>query len=185
MKNYVCPDCGKTFEEGNVPASCPNCGCPSSVFQEKYIGSPQSIDFSSTEKVYYSDDIAKITNKIWSFGGYNIYDNSLKGVTHYPVTSISNVSISHSGLWLGLLLLGIALLIFGIWLAAAFNDAPTLVFFLLASIIVFLIAYRLRRKRVLHVMPHNSLASYTLTVNSPEEALKYLNPMLQCLIENR
>lgn len=34
MKNYVCPDCGKTFEEGNVPASCPGCGCPSSEFQE-------------------------------------------------------------------------------------------------------------------------------------------------------
>jgi hypothetical protein len=34
MKKYVCPDCGKTFEEGNVPASCPGCGCPSSEFQE-------------------------------------------------------------------------------------------------------------------------------------------------------
>lgn len=34
MKNYVCPDCGKNFEEGNVPAVCPNCGCPSSAFQE-------------------------------------------------------------------------------------------------------------------------------------------------------
>ena len=34
MKNFVCPDCGKTVEEGQVPVSCPNCGCPSSAFQE-------------------------------------------------------------------------------------------------------------------------------------------------------
>lgn len=34
MKQYVCPDCGKTFYQGYVPASCPSCGCPSSAFQE-------------------------------------------------------------------------------------------------------------------------------------------------------
>lgn len=35
MKTYSCPDCGKTFEEGQVPAACPNCGCPSSLFAIK------------------------------------------------------------------------------------------------------------------------------------------------------
>lgn len=35
MKLYVCPDCGKKFQEGLVPSTCLNCGCPSSAFKEQ------------------------------------------------------------------------------------------------------------------------------------------------------
>lgn len=34
MKTFSCPDCGFTFQEGEVPASCPNCGCPSEFFKQ-------------------------------------------------------------------------------------------------------------------------------------------------------
>lgn len=34
MKNYVCPDCGKKFNEGALPDMCPNCGCPKDAFKE-------------------------------------------------------------------------------------------------------------------------------------------------------
>ena len=30
----VCPDCGKVFKE-IIPASCPNCGCPSTLFRRE------------------------------------------------------------------------------------------------------------------------------------------------------
>ena len=33
MKNYVCPDCGKNFDDGLVPDVCPNCGCPKDSFR--------------------------------------------------------------------------------------------------------------------------------------------------------
>ena len=33
MKKYTCPDCGNEFQEGFVPSSCPNCGCPSDQFK--------------------------------------------------------------------------------------------------------------------------------------------------------
>lgn len=35
MKLYVCPDCGKKFQEGFVPNECTGCGCPSSFFTEQ------------------------------------------------------------------------------------------------------------------------------------------------------
>lgn len=38
MKKYVCPDCGSNFEEGSVPPTCTNCGCPSDQFKLRGTG---------------------------------------------------------------------------------------------------------------------------------------------------
>jgi predicted nucleic acid-binding Zn-ribbon protein len=43
MKIYVCSDCGSEFQEGFIPAECPNCGCPSDFFTEKVIQKPSHL----------------------------------------------------------------------------------------------------------------------------------------------
>ena len=32
MKEYICPVCQETFQEGSVPEKCPKCGCDKDVF---------------------------------------------------------------------------------------------------------------------------------------------------------
>ena len=89
-------------------------------------------------------------------------------------------------IWWIFLLLGLLGLVFSIWLFGSMHgDAgPVGIVFIAISILLFYFAHKLYNQRVLHVKPHNSMASYTLTVETPQEALNYLNPMLKCLIEN-
>ena len=37
MNKYKCPDCGKEFDEGNIPVECPTCGCPSDIIKANEI----------------------------------------------------------------------------------------------------------------------------------------------------
>ena len=183
----ICPDCGKIFDEEPIPSSCPNCGCPSSAFTEREIADiNKDTDFSSEEKIYYHDNTVKITNKLWSFGGYSVVDDNIKSISFYPVSAISCVVISRNMIWWIFLLLGILGLVFSIWLFGSMHgDAkPVGIVFIAISILLFYFAHKLYNQRVLHVKPHNSMACYTLTVKTPQEAQKYLNPMLKCLIEN-
>ena len=183
----ICPDCGKIFDEEPIPSSCPNCGCPSSAFTEREIADiNKDTDFSSEEKIYYHDNTVKITNKLWSFGGYSVVDDNIKSISFYPVSAISCVVISRNMIWWIFLLLGLLGLVFSIWLFGSMHgDAgPVGIVFIAISILLFYFAHKLYNQRVLHVKPHNSMASYTLTVETPQEALNYLNPMLKCLIEN-
>ena len=183
----ICPDCGKIFDEEPIPSSCPNCGCPSSAFTEREIADiNKDTDFSSEEKIYYHDNTVKITNKLWSFGGYSVVDDNIKSISFYPVSAISCVVISRNMIWWIFLLLGLLGLVFSIWLFGSMHgDAgPVGIVFIAISILLFYFAHKLYNQRVLHVKPHNSMAGYTLTVKTPQEAQKYLNPMLKCLIEN-
>lgn len=187
MKRYYCPDCGKTFEENSVPSSCPNCGCPSSAYEEKEIADViEDTDFASEEKIYYCDNTVKITNKIWCFGGYNVIDDNIKAKSFYPVSAISCVVVSRNMICLLFLLLGLLFLYLGIRSFASIDDYKYIRIISLAiSVLQFFLAAKYYNQRVLHIKPHNSMASYTLTVKTPQEAQKYLTPMLKCLIENR
>lgn len=187
----ICPDCGKIFDEEPIPSSCPNCGCPSSAYVAKEIADAnEDTNFSSEEKIYYRDNSVKITNKLWSFGGYNVVDDNIKSISFYPVSAISCVVVSRNMIWWILLLLGLLGLGYSVLLFTSmhgdveeFNLTVGIVFIAI-SILLFYFAHKLYNQRVLHVKPHNSMASYTLTVKTPQEAQKYLNPMLKCLIEN-
>lgn len=37
MKKYKCPDCGKEFNDGNIPEECPTCGCPVDIIKKNEI----------------------------------------------------------------------------------------------------------------------------------------------------
>lgn len=185
MKEFSCPDCGKIFEENSVPSSCPNCGCPSSEFKEKTVIT-RSVDTITEEKVYYADRHIKITNKLWSFGGYDVINDNLAGVVYFPVSAISSVSIRRYLDWWLFLLLGIIMLVASIFLFNTGEGALIMVGFLLllVAILFFVVAYRRFNLRKLMIKPHNSYANYSLEVENVEEAKKYLTPMLSCLIEN-
>ncbi|MBQ4508683.1 MAG: hypothetical protein II970_07290 [Paludibacteraceae bacterium] len=187
MKNYVCPDCGKTFEEGNVPASCPNCGCPSSdFFKEKELTAvARSVDATVTgEKVYYSDGKVHITNKIWSLGGWDEVNTNMSGVMYIPVKSISCVDITRNRYWWIPLIIGILLFLFGIYAKMQWwSDTMPIIMMILGAIFG-IIAFVVRAHRILVIKPHNSMTQFSFHLSNPQEAMKYLKPMLQCLKEN-
>ena len=37
MRKYKCPDCGKEFNDGNIPVECPICGCPADIIKKNEI----------------------------------------------------------------------------------------------------------------------------------------------------
>ena len=187
MKNYVCPDCGKNFEEGNVPAVCPNCGCPSSAFQENELTAVAGLVDAAVagEIVYYSDGKVHITNKIWSLGGWDEVNTNMSGVMYIPVKSISCVDITRNRYWWILLIIGILLFLFGIYAKNEWWSADTMaVIMIMLGVIFGLIAFVIRERRKLVIKPHNSLTQFSFYLSSPQEAVKYLKPMLQCLKEN-
>jgi len=184
MKEYSCPDCGKVFEENSVPSSCPNCGCPSSEFKERELTavSEQASTSIIVEKVYYSDEKVHISNKLWSLGGWDEINTNMSGVMYIPVKSISCVDITRNRTWWILLIIGLLLFIFGIFVMIEGEYIGVL--FLVLAAIFFIIAFVVRARRKLVIKPHNSLTQFSFHLSSPQEAEKYLKPMLQCLKEN-
>ncbi|MEE1253644.1 MAG: hypothetical protein UHJ11_01130 [Paludibacteraceae bacterium] len=169
---YVCPDCGQQME--NNQKDCPNCGCPAAELLAK---GPQS-----AEIVYYSDNAIRITNKLWSFGGWSETDDYVSSVMHFPTDNISSVSISKN--WRGSIILIILAIILFVCVFAN-PRAPETMFLVIAAIALLIGAIFLAMKRYIVVKPFNSTLAYRYTVNSPKEAKKILNLMAKCLIENR
>lgn len=198
MKKYMCPDCGNEFSEGStMPVECPTCGCPFEKFEmieiieETPIAAPVGkVDTNTSEKVYYADSRVKITNKVWSFGGYDANNNNLSGVIHFPVFAISSISVRRYRDWWIYLLLGIISLIGSIYFLVDYYDYPMIemlassIFNLFWACLFFYLAYKRYHLRKLMIKPHNSNVNYSFKVKNMEEANKYLNPMLLCLKEN-
>lgn len=82
MKKYVCPDCGSKFEEGFVPSTCTNCGCPSDQFKEQEISTEiahttanvsalleSSNDFAAEKLGAILANIVKVVGFIFIIGG--------------------------------------------------------------------------------------------------------------------
>lgn len=184
MKTFVCPDCGKVFNEESTPSSCPNCGCPSSEFQEKEITAVTGQVSSTTtdEIVYYSDEKVHITNKIWSLGGWDEVNTNMSGVMYIPVKSVSSVDISRNRYWWILLVLGILLFLSGIFVIHTGEEIG--IFVMISGGFFGIIAFVVRAYRKLVIKPHNSLTQFSFHLSNPQEAVKYLKPMLQCLKEN-
>lgn len=169
---YVCPDCGQQME--NNQKDCPNCGCPAAELLAK---GPQS-----AEIVYYSDNAIRITNKLWSFGGWSETDEYVSSVMYFPTDNISSVSISKN--WRGsIILIILAIILF----VCVFTNppAPEMSLCIIGAVVLLIGAIFLAMKRYIVVKPFNSTSAYRYTVNSPKEAKKILNLMAKCLIENR
>ena len=77
MKKYTCPDCGKEFQEGFVPSTCPNCGCPSSAFQYEEMESKVVAKSNESDKIKQFIVIL-VMIAITSGGGYAIYSTTHK-----------------------------------------------------------------------------------------------------------
>lgn len=187
MKTYICPDCGQKID--NNLHDCPNCGCPATMLKE--VVQQETATFDSNEKVYYSNSRVRITNKIWSFGGWNVNVNGESLVMHFPVTSISSVTMSRKIAW-WMFLLALLFLVASIFCFVIGSDAYYGGYLVVLGIpcifISCLLIYfgiQMNNKRQIVIRPHNSLNSFHLKVDTPEEAQKYIQPMLQSLIENR
>ena len=187
----MCPDCGNEISEGNiVPVECPICGCPFDKFETNEIIAKTPIaapvgkvDTNTSEKVYYADSRVKITNKIWSFGGYDAIDTEMSGVMYIPVKSISCVDISRNRFWWIWLVLGILICLSGI----AFVEVHGIeigVPIIFVGVILGIIAFLVRARRKLVIKPHNSSAQFSFHLSNSQEAEIYLKPMLLCLKEN-
>ena len=170
---FVCPDCGQGV--ANNLNDCPNCGCPATALLSK----------DTDEYTYYSDDTINITNKLWSFGGWDTVNMDSVAV-YFPTDNISSVSIAEKKggflffFALGLILMGIGIYIISEW---EFEDVAVLcIVFAIVSIIV---AFILRNRKDIVVKAFNTSASFRCAVNDPEKSKQILNSMLQCLIENR
>jgi hypothetical protein len=189
---YVCPDCGQEME--NNQNDCPNCGCPAIALLEKAprsaitdTSSIQAIKNKGTDEyIYYSDDIINITNKLWSFGGWDTVDQKSVAV-YFPTDNISSVSISCNwGAFVFWLVLGLISMGIGIYLLAEWGieDIGGWVLTVLA-IVSFIIAFIMRNKKDIVVKAFHTSATFRYTINDPEKSKQLLNSMLKCLIDNR
>ncbi len=189
---YVCPDCGQEME--NNQNDCPNCGCPATDLFEKAprsaitdTSSIQAIKNKGTDEyIYYSDDIINITNKLWSFGGWDTVDQKSVAV-YFPTDNISSVSISCNwGAFVFWLVLGLISMGIGIYLLAEWGieDIGGWVLTVLA-IVSFIIAFIMRNKKDIVVKAFHTSATFRYTINDPEKSKQLLNSMLKCLIDNR
>lgn len=177
MNKYKCPDCGKTWEQ-TAPQSCPECGCPSTNFivsqtvdYNKAIANNTSANYSgenSEQKIYYSDSICTIGDRIWEFKG--ISSNDSKGIWIFPVHNISVVTLGQKyPKWWYWILIGILLI-------------PTII----GAIICFIIAYSQSQQKVLKVLSNDSNSGFIFDdINSLQQAQKYIVPMRQCLLSNK
>ena len=189
---YVCPDCGQEME--NNQNDCPICGCPATALLEKAprsaitdTSSIQAIKNKGTDEyIYYSDDIINITNKLWSFGGWDTVDQKSVAV-YFPTDNISSVSISCNWgafvfwLVLGLISMGIGICLLAEW---GIEDIGGWVLTVLA-IVSFIIASIMRNKKDIVVKAFHTSATFRYTINDPEKSKQLLNSMLKCLIDNR
>ena len=189
---YVCPDCGQ--EKENTQNDCPICGCPATALLEKAprsaitdTSSIQAIKNKGTDEyIYYSDDIINITNKLWSFGGWDTVDQKSVAV-YFPTDNISSVSISCNwGAFVFWLVLGLISMGIGIYLLAEWGieDIGGWVLTVLA-IVSFIIASIMRNKKDIVVKAFHTSATFRYTINDPEKSKQLLNSMLKCLIDNR
>lgn len=189
---YVCPDCGQEME--NNQNDCPICGCPATALLEKAprsaitdTSSIQAIKNKGTDEyIYYSDDIINITNKLWSFGGWDTVDQKSVAV-YFPTDNISSVSISCNwGAFVFWLVLGLISMGIGIYLLAEWGieDIGGWVLIVLA-IVSFIIAFIMRNKKDIVVKAFHTSATFRYTINDPEKSKQLLNSMLKCLIDNR
>ena len=189
---YVCPDCGQEME--NNQNDCPICGCPATALLEKAprsaitdTSSIQAMKNKGTDEyIYYSDDIINITNKLWSFGGWDTVDQKSVAV-YFPTDNISSVSISCNwGAFVFWLVLGLISMGIGIYLLAEWGieDIGGWVLTVLA-IVSFIIASIMRNKKDIVVKAFHTSATFRYTINDPEKSKQLLNSMLKCLIDNR
>lgn len=188
---FVCPECGQEME--NNQNDCPNCGCPATALLEKAprsavtdTSSIQAIKNKGTDEyIYYSDDIINITNKLWSFGGWDPANQKSVAV-YFPTDNISSVSISRNWrafvFWsvLGFISMGIGIYHLGEWI----EDIGGWIFTVLA-IVSYIIAFIMRNKKDIVVKAFHTSATFRYTINDPEKSKQLLNSMLKCLIDNR
>lgn len=79
MKNYECPDCGRSFREGFVPETCTGCGCSSAKFvvsEEK----PQNESNSQSGADGLKIVMAIILVAVIVIGGFTYYNYNNKKV---------------------------------------------------------------------------------------------------------
>lgn len=176
----------------NNQNDCPNCGCPATALLEKAprsavtdTSSIQAIKNKGTDEyIYYSDDIINITNKLWSFGGWDTVNQKSVAV-YFPTDNISSVSISRNlGAFTVFLVLGLISMVIGIFLLAEGEDIGGWVFTVLA-IVSFIIAFIMRNKKDIVVKAFHTSATFRYTINDHEKSKQLLNSMLKCLIDNR
>lgn len=190
---YVCPDCGQEME--NNQNDCPNCGCPATDLFEKAprsaitdTSSIQAIKNKGTDEyIYYSDDIINITNKLWSFGGWDTVNQKSVAV-YFPTDNISSVSISRNwGAFAFWLVLGLTLMGIGIGFFVEWDDIDVVEgwIFTVLAIVSFIIAFIMRNKKDIVVKAFHTSATFRYTINDPEKSKQLLNSMLKCLIDNR
>ena len=192
FEKFVCPDCGQGMAS-NLN-DCPNCGCPATALLKNEpqsaitdAGSIQTIKNKDTDEyIYYSDENINITNKLWSFGGWDTANQKSVAV-YFPTDNISSVSISRNwGAFAFCLVLGWILMGFGIYLLAEWGmeDIGGWVLTVLA-IVSFIIAFIMRNKKDIVVKAFHTSATFRYTINDPEKSKQLLNSMLKCLIDNR
>lgn len=178
MKQYTCPDCGKTWNE-TAPEICPACGCPSDFFEVKTVAdatkenqkqktntSPKN-DENGQTKIYYSDSICKIGDKIWEFEGLD--SQGAKTICIFPVHNISAVVLGQKyPKWWIWLIIGLLSLI------------------IIVGLIFIIVAFVLKSQKVLKVLSTDSESGFIFdNISSVEEAQKYIIPMRQCLLEHK
>ena len=195
MKIFTCPDCGKEFEEGSVPSACPNCACPMDHFKSREI---ENLFTNPNEHVYYSDKKVRISNQIWSLGGWDEVNTKMAGVMYIPVKSISCVDIARNMYWWTILIWAVLFAIGSVilWSDPWFFYEDFYIFtsisevnilgaiLLIVGVFLGWVAFKVRNYRRLIIKAHNPFTQFSFHLSTPKEATKYLNPMLQCLQEN-
>lgn len=179
MKQYICPDCGKTWNE-TAPEFCPECGCPSDFFTEKTVGNEsahansKSKSSSTTKngetsqtKIYYSDSICTIGDKIWEFEGLD--SQGARTICIFPVHNISAIVLGQKyPKWWIWLIVGLLTLI------------------IIIGLIFIIVAFALKSQKVLKVLSTDSESGFVFdNISSVEAAQKYIIPMRQCLLEHK
>lgn len=191
FEKFVCPDCGQGMAS-NLN-DCPNCGCPATALLKNEpqsaitdAGSIQAIKNKDTDEyIYYSDENINITNKLWSFGGWDTA-NQKSVAAYFPTDNISSISISGNRLAFiyflvaSLICLGLGIYFITTWYAEVLGYILTGL-----GIVFFIIAFILRNRKEIVVKAFNTSATFRYAINDPAISKQLLNAMLKCLIDNR
>lgn len=90
MKEYFCPICQRSFQEGSVPEKCPDCGCDKSLFNE--------ISEMSKEEL-----VDNVSESLESSNNYSA-EHTANGLAE--ITFIVGIIVGLIGLIVGFVLMG-------------------------------------------------------------------------------
>ena len=181
MAQITCKECGTQIPDSST--TCPNCGAPVSVNSQTVFST------AGHEKIYYADKNVIIGDKVWEFIGYDNAGTGGKTIWLIPVNSVAGVSIhkKYPRWWIPLVI-GLIVMIFCIIFSGAFDINPIAVIMsgVIAGIVLITVSLYKAKMRSLIVSAHNPHMDYTFdNCSDIGQAMKYMVPMRQCLLDKK